>query len=64
MEYESSLPHSQERTTCPYSKHTLLLPHHSLCHLSIHVCVSSVTSFFDDFWQNILYVSNLPLCVM
>jgi len=45
MEYEGSLPHSQERTTCPYPEHTVLLPHRSLCHHSIHVWVFSVTSF-------------------
>jgi hypothetical protein len=64
MEYEGSLPHSQERAICPYSKHTLLLPHHSLCNLSIYIWVSAVTSFLYDFWPNILYVSNLPLCTM
>ena len=64
MEYEGSLPHSPERTTCTHPKHTLLLPHHSLYHLSNHVCFSSVTSFLDNFWPNILYVSNLRRYVM
>ena len=59
MECEGSLLHSQQHATCPYSKHNILPPHHSLCPLPILVWVSSVTSFLDVLWPNILYVSNL-----
>jgi len=53
MEFEGSLPHSQEHATCPYSKHTLLLPHHFLCPLPLQVWVFSMTSFLYDFSPNI-----------